>query len=61
VIRFDDPTTVDPADHEMLVTVVTGVALPADDHTLHIAGSRDQGIEAGKYRSVSSPLPAYKG
>lgn len=53
VVRFDDPTTADPADHEMLVTVVSGYPLAAlDGDSLHVTGTGDQGIEAATYRSV---------
>lgn len=53
VIRFDDPTTVNPADHETLVTVMSGRPLAEhDDYTLHVSGAGDQGIEAATYRSV---------
>jgi hypothetical protein len=53
VVRFDDPTTTDPADHELLVTVMAGRLLAEqDDYTLHVSGAGNQGIEATTYRSV---------
>jgi hypothetical protein len=53
VIRYDDPTTADPADHETLITVLTGRPLTEqDDYTLHVSGAGDQGIEAATSRSV---------
>jgi hypothetical protein len=57
VVTVDDPTTLDPADHEMLVTIVTPHRFDAGNR-LRFTGSGKTGITAEDYRKFFVHVPA---
>jgi subtilisin family serine protease len=56
VITVDDPTTRDPADHEMMVVIVIPTPLNAGNQ-LRVSGSGKTGIEAEKVRRHFFAVP----
>jgi subtilase family protein len=56
VITIDDPTTVDPADHEMMV-VVTPTPLDKTNQ-LHVSGDGPTGIDPGRIRRYFITVPS---
>jgi hypothetical protein len=57
VVTVDDPTTLDPADHEMLVTIVTPVHFDTDNK-LRFSGTGKAGIKAEDYKEFFFRVPA---
>jgi hypothetical protein len=56
VVTVDDPTTADPADHEMMVVVVTPTPLD-ENNQLHVSGSGKTGLEAEHVRRLFFTVP----
>jgi len=57
VVTVDDPTTLDPGDHEMLVTIVAPLHF-GTDNKLRFSGTGKTGIKAEDYKEFFFRVPA---